>query len=366
MKITVLKDELKDSVSLASHFVNPKQQLPILGNIYLKAEKNRLIINSTNLESSFSTSIGAKIVEEGEVTVSGRTLNDVVSNLNEDTVEILVEKEQLRISGTKNKTSLVGTNSSDFPKINADSGSGLCVLKLSDFNKAVSKILFSVSHDETRPSLTGIYFSFIENVLSLVSTDGFRLSKMKIPLKEKAGEISFIVPRFVLSELLKASGEDLSIKYDQENKLVIFSINETYFVSRLIEGTFPDYEKIIPTKFVLDFDADRLDLERSVKSASVFSRDASNIIKLKTLENLLSVSSESSASGSQETFLEIKKGENKLDLELLFNYKFIEDLLKVVEDEFVTLFVSGSNTACMFLDKKDTNFLHLIMPIKTS
>ena len=180
MKTTVLQENLQKAVALSSHFVSQKSQLPILSNILIQAKKSKLILSSTNLETSVSTSIGAKVETDGEITVNGKILNDVVSNLSSGNLEIEVIKEQIKISSANFKSKILGSNSSDFPKIPSHIDKNPFILKTNEFISSLSKVLSSVSTDETRPILTGVLFVSRGSTLYLVATDGFRLSEIKI------------------------------------------------------------------------------------------------------------------------------------------------------------------------------------------
>jgi len=201
MKLTVLQENLKTAVALSSHFTSPKAQLPILGNILLKADKTKLTLSSTNLEISVKTSIAAKIEEEGEITVNGKTFNDVVSNLSSGSIEIESFQEQIKITSGKFKSNLLGSNSADFPTLPEKLEKNVFSLKRDEFVNSLSKVLFAVSTDETRPILTGVLFVFKSKNLHLVATDGFRLSEVKLKSEIEIEDLKIIIPKAVLYEL---------------------------------------------------------------------------------------------------------------------------------------------------------------------
>jgi DNA polymerase-3 subunit beta len=371
MKLVVLQENLKNAVSLTSHFTSPKAQLPILGNILLRADKTKLTLSSTNLEISINTSIGAKVEQEGEITVSGKTLNDVVSNLSSGQITIESEQENIKITSGKFKSNILGSNSADFPSLPEKVGKNPITIKTNDLLNSLTKVLFAVSTDETRPILTGVLFVFDKKSLKLVATDGFRLSEVKLKSEVDIEDMKIIVPRAVLYELTKIgeSSEEIQLSYEKESNQIIFTIGDTTLSSRIIEGEFPDYEKIIPTSSLSLISVDKSELEKSIKLASVFARDSGKIVKLKVLEDQLTITAESSASGNQEMSLEIRSdppdGEVK-EVNIMFNYSFIEDVLKVITDDEVKIVFAPDNKASKFIDSKSPNFLHIIMPIKTN
>ncbi len=370
MKLVVLQENLKNSVNLTSHFTSPKAQLPILGNILLKAEKSKLYLSSTNLEISVKTSIAAKVFEEGEITVNGKVLNDIVSNLGNDSIEIESVQENFRIMSNKFKSNILGSNTSDFPTLPVQSGKNTFSLKTAEFINALSKVLFSVSSDETRPILTGVLFVFGSKSLKLVSTDGFRLSEIKLKGEFDISDLKIIIPKTVLYELTKIEGsESIDVSFDNETNQIMFIIGDTTLSSRVIEGEFPDYEKIIPTSQIATINVDKKELENSVRLASIFARDSGKIVKFKVFQNKITVSAESSSSGNQETELEIRNEDDsvlKNEINIMFNFTFIEDVLKTITDDEVKIVFAADNKASKFIDSKSSNYLHIIMPIKST
>lgn len=374
MKLTLLQENLKNAVGLTSHFTSPKAQLPILGNILLKTDKSKLILSSTNLEIAVQTSIGAKIEEGGEITVNGKILNDIISNLSSGSIEVESSQEQLKITSGKFKSNILGSNSSDFPGLPQSSGKNKFILNREEFINSLSKVLFAVSPDETRPILTGVLFIFSNKSLKLVATDGFRLSEIKIKGEVNVEDLKIIIPKTVLYELTKIGDEEnIEVSFDKETNQIIFTIGDTILSSRIIEGDFPDYEKIIPTNQIATINIDKQEFEKSIKLASVFARDSGKIIKLKIKKDLpaqtgeLTITAESSIAGNQEMNLEVRSEEKmENEINIMFNYSFIEDVLKVILDDEIKIIIAPDNKACKFLDSKSSNFLHIIMPIKTT
>lgn len=372
MKLTVLQQNLKESLALATHFTTSKAQLPILGNVYLKAVKSKLIIAATNLETSVSTTIGAKIETEGEITVQCKVLYDLISNLRPGNVELEVDEEQLKIQSGSFKSVVLGMNTSDFPKVpDRVLIDNQIKLKLKDLVNALNRTSFSVSTDDTRPVLTGILFLFKEKELSLVATDGFRLSKVDLNFDQKVEVEKFIVPRNILMELSKfGSSEDILISYSKVDNQVVFGIDETVFSSRVIEGNYPDFEKIIPKSASYVISLDKADFEQAIKLSGVFARESGNVIRLNVKKDKIVILAQSSNSGNQETEVDIKlETEEKIGEEgviILYNFRFIEEFLKSVEGDNLIVELNNSNAAGKFLDPKVSNYLHLIMPIRSN
>lgn len=366
MKAKVLQENLSKALSQASRFVNPHAQLPILGNILLEAQKTKLLILSTNLEMSLSTSIGAKVEKEGKVGVPARTIVELISNLPKGTVDLSEEKEQLKIQGEGFTGTLAGMNTNDFPAIPQGFEKGeILELPKEELLESLSKVLFAVSLDETRPILTGVLFIIGDNTLTLVASDGFRLSQKSIPTKIK-GSAKVVLPKGALGELTKiaAATTSLSLQIRDTANQVVFGIGkeDAFLSSRIIEGDFPNFEKIIPKVTNTKIVAGKEDLLRAVKIASVFAKDQGNIIRLKAKEGSLEIEAESASVGNQKTKLDARVEGPSIDIS--YNWRFIEELLNVVEGESVEISLVDSNSPGIFKDPKDPNFLHLIMPVK--
>ncbi len=369
MKFTILQEDLNKAVGVASRFTSPKAQLPVLGNVLISATKTKVKVMSTNLEISVAVTAGAKVEEEGDLSVPSKVLNDLVSNLPKETVEISSKAEQMKVSTSRFASTVLGMTSSDFPKIptNVDKESSMTLpaLKVSE---ALSQVSFAASLDETRPVLTGVLITKEKGgKMSLVATDGFRLSKKVIKV-DGDGEFELILPKGVLTEIQRDTGvEKIDFSFNQEDKQAIFSIGDVTLSSRLLEGEYPDYEKIIPKSSSVKISVDREDFQRAVKLASVFARESSNIVKLKVLTDTIKVSAESGSSGNQETVVEAKiEKDSSVEngMEISFNYKFLEDFIHSVKNDNLLLELSGSNSAGVFRDASDGDYLHLIMPVR--
>lgn len=364
MKINTLQTTLAKGILLASRFTTSKAQLPILGNILLTTNKTKLNISSTNLEISISTSIGAKIEEEGQISVPAKVITDLISNLPKENIEISVDKEQIKIKSQSFHSKLLGMDATDFPKIpNSIDKENSLSLNTDQFSKALNRTMFATSIDETRPVLTGVYLIFEKERIQVVATDGFRLSRYILNVENKKEE-KVVVPKNVLSEILRA-GEGVNeflFNISQSDKQVLFEIGDTVISSRLIEGDYPDFEKIIPKKGNVEILLDKEELLRAVKLASVFARESANVVKIKVLKDKIKVFAESSQSGSQEAEVDAKVvGE---EVEVAFNYKFIEDFLHSVSGEEVKMEFTDNQKAALFTDTSDSNYLHLIMPVR--
>lgn len=370
MKFQILQENLEKAVSITSRFASTRAQLPILGNILVSANKSKVIFSSTNLEISASVIVGAKIEEDGNISVPSRIIAELVSNLPKETVSLSSEKEQLKVSTSGFSGTILGMNSSDFPKIPTTIEADKSIkLPKKEILEALSQVSFATSLDETRPILTGVLFIREKDELKIVATDGFRLSRKIIKMNEPSDSFKIILPKTILSEISRiGEGEDFIIfNLLEKEKQAIFGIGDTVLTSRMLEGEYPDFEKIIPKSSTINVLLDKEEFLRSVKVASIFAKDAANVVKIKLLKDGVKVYAESSQSGSQETKVEAKienQESGNLEWEISFNYKFLEDFLHSVKGEEVKMEFSTTTAAGVFTDPMDLNYLHIIMPVR--
>ncbi|MBN1169091.1 DNA polymerase III subunit beta [Candidatus Woesebacteria bacterium] len=368
MKLKVLQENLKQAVSLTSRFASSKAQLPVLGNILLKAEKESLLLSATNLELSVSVSIGADVSEEGEITIPAKTLSDLVVNLSPSTIELESKKERVKINSDHFSSNISAMNSSDFPAVVQTVGKNMTSLDRETLINTLQKVLYAASNDETRPVLTGVLVKFDKKKLTFVATDGFRLSTKSIIADNTSDQQSLILPKTALVEITRISSdeENIGLNFIKKDSQVVFGIEDVVLASRIIEGNFPDYEKIIPKENKIKINLAKSDLSQAMRLAGVFARDSANTIKLLVEKDGLTVTSESSKSGSQKTKIDAKvKGDiGKDGFTIAFNYKFIEDFLGSVEGESVDIEFDEVNSPGVFRDPEDKDFLHLIMPVR--
>ena len=367
MKLAILQENLQKALTTASRFASARAQLPILGNILFSAHKASIDICSTNLEISVAIKVGAKVEEDGKISVPSRVISELVANLPKETLTLEVKKEQMKIDSKGFSSTVLGMDPSDFPKIpnSIDREKSLNVSR-NELVEALSNVLFAASVDETRPVLTGVLFITESGAIALVATDGFRLSQKKIKVAGvKAGQ-KIVLPKLVLSEIGRVEGEEnIFLELNQKEKQAVFGVGDTILASRLLEGEYPDFEKIIPKKSEIQVLLDKEEFLRAVKLASVFARDAANIVKLKISKDGVKISAESGASGSQETEVEAKiEGSTQGGFEIAFNYRFLEEFANSVKGEEIKIEFSEVDKPGVFTDTSDSSYLHLIMPVK--
>ena len=370
MKVSCTQENLQRGLGVVSHMVGIRATLPVLNNILLKTEKGRLKLSATDLEIGISTWIGAKVEKEGAFTCPGRLISEYTSTNTDKTINLEVKDTTLNLSSEHFKANIKGIEASEFPLIpEIKTGISLEINPL-DLKEAISETIIAASIDETRPVLAGVYLKSVNKKIKFVATDSYRLAEKSINLTgagqaKERGTINFIIPQRTMAEinrLLDQEIEKAEIKIGENQ--VQFKLGPTEVVSRLIEGSFPDYEQIIPTTTKTKVMLDKNQFANALKMASFFARESANNVKISFKKpKTVQVSAVSPQLGDNLSQLEGEiSGE---DLEIAFNAKFILDALQVVENEKIELAFSGSLSPGVIRPANDKNYLYIIMPLRT-
>lgn len=367
-EITILSDKLKNGLSFANHAISSRSQLPVLLNFLLQTKDGRLEIHATDLEIGIIYKTAIKISGEGGVTVSAKTFLDLVSSVTKDKINLVQVGDSLSLSTEKLKTSFPTLPALDFPKLYTEMGDKRAEFDKKAIEKELSKIVFAAAQDVARPALMGVLIKQEKGSkgLTIVATDGLRLS-----LKRGFGggkiaseEASFLIPARVIKEVLSLKEDDQKIElYTPEtSSQVIFDTPETTIIGRLIEDTYPDYEKILPEEFATKVELDREEVLSAVRQCSIFAREAANIVRVSVMKDKVVFSASASAVGENEVEVEAKvEGEEN---QIAFNSKYLVDFLTNITEERITFEMNGPLTAGVFKIAGDESFLHIIMPIQ--
>ncbi|MBI4100017.1 DNA polymerase III subunit beta [Candidatus Microgenomates bacterium] len=377
MKLELLSENLASALTALSRIIVTKPQVPILANILLAAHDGKLTLTASNLETSLIVTIGAKVETAGDFTVPGRTFAEIVSSLSAEKILLEVVDGSLKIKGGGAVARINGLAATEFPQISADSAlkqGFVWNLNHLDLLSTLNLTCFSAAADEGRAALTGVLFKPIGKGLTLVATDGFRLSvatQDMASVSPKDGPNSVIVPARSLAELTRHLAEtkpskeapDFKMCFSKTENQVFFDLGATQIISSLIAGNFPDYEKIIPATSNLKIITTAEELSKAVRLASIFARDSANIVKLKTEKGKLKIAANAAQVGENESAVDAEITGDQDDFAIAFNYRYLLDFLGVVSGE-VALEFSGPIAPGVFKSVKNSHFLHLIMPVR--
>lgn len=364
MKITCLQEKLKNALSLVERAIGKNVNLPILSNVLLETKKGRLKIAATNLEIGIETWITSKVEAKGKVTVPAQAFLQFISSLPQDRVSLEAKKQDLKVKSNNFKALLNGLDPKEFPIIPKVKAEPLFKVKSDLLTQGLTQVQPACSFSDTRPEISGVYFHKGNNKeIKMVATDSFRLAQKTININlNKKQDLDLIVPIKTVQELIRIVGtgkRDVECRV-KENQIE-FRFGDTRIISRLIEGDYPDYEKIIPSKFVTKVVVKRKELEDAIKRASFFSSKI-NDVRIKTKGSKLAISSRSQKVGENLSLLSAEM-EGK-ELASVFNYNFLLDGLRSITTKKVVFRFSGAEKPVLIKPVGDTSYLYLVMPIK--
>ena len=381
MKLICTQENLNKGLSIVSHIANKNANLPILGNVLIKAENKTIKLSTTDLEMGINCIIRGKVKEEGNFTVQAKLLKDYTSLLPKEQVDIELEKQNLSLKCKNFKTKIKGISEEDFPlipKIEKEDGA-LC--KTEKLKKAIQQVIFAVDLSGTRPEMSGVLFKFDtqKKELILAATDSYRLAEKTITLEKSPQEDKkAIVPVKTLQELLRILTEDLEASeieiYLSENQ-VLFSINGIEVISRLVDSEYPDYKQIIPIDFKTKVTLEVESIIKVVKSISLFCRQGINDIyfelkylkkKAKEKNNLVSgemmINAVSSQVGENTSRFPVEfLGEEN---NIIFNWRYLLDGLSNIDSQSVILEIVDKNSPGILRPKDKKDYIYIIMPIR--
>ena len=364
MKISILQQDLLPTLQSVNRSVGIRSTLPVLDNVLLQAEGKKLKLAATNLEIGVIKFIPVEVEKEGAITVPAKTLLDLVSTLDQGKIALSSENEILSIKSGSFSAQINGISAAEFPAIPLAQDKAINLPK--EILASATQILFAAAADEGRPVLTGILTESKNGKIDLVATDGFRLAHREIQTP-KGPEFKSLIPKKTFEEVLRVLEEEdgeVSISTSENQNQIIFSIGQTLISSRLIEGQFPAWEKIIPDKQVTRLIIDREELLKAIKLAAVFAKGEANIVVLKARPDKLLLSSQAKELGSQENEIEAKvSGE---ELEVAFNTKFLQDILSAALSTQIILEFSGPLSACLIKPVGVEGLEYIIMPVRLS
>lgn len=365
MLLTCEQKDLLAALATVSKAVNLNSTLPVLNNILLKAENKKLTFAATNLEIAITTAIKAEIKNEGTLTIPARLFTNYVGLLSEGKVE-LANKEglDLQVKAAKSQTRIKGISADEFPLIPQVKKEVSLGLNAKDLLEAINQVAFAAARDMVRPVLSGVYLRASKKEVRLAATDSYRLSeKIIAPATAPEKEISIIIPARTVTELariLEKGKETVTIDISANQALFLYKNVE--LASRLIEGSYPDYEQIIPKKHSTTISVKTEELATAVKRVSLFTRD-SHAIKLEvTADKKLRVLSDATQIGEEqaEVTAQIAGSENKVAL----NGNYLLEALASIEAKDLEVELGEKMVPAVLRPTKGKDYLHLIMPLK--
>lgn len=374
MRVTVLQENLARGLGIVSKAVSPRSTLPVLANILIASDEGRLRLSATNLEMGITCWIAARIEEEGSTTVPARTFSDLVNTLPGDQVLLKLDTstQTLNVRGGTSTNDIKCIDAQEFPPLPVPDFEGAVQINVGDFREMIHQVAFAASSDEARPVLMGVLVQVDRDKLTMAAADGFRLSVRKAVLSSPSpASVSAIVPAQALKELARVAtdGEEpIYMVLPKGRGQVVFRVKDVEVVSQLIDGTFPDYQQIIPRSYKSRTLVSTSSLLKACKQAEIFAREGSNVARfnIKTAQGEMQpseveISATSEETGKNETIVEATVDGG--GLLIAFNVKFLREALEVIRTPNVALETSAPNAPGVVKPVGDDQFLHVIMPM---
>jgi len=374
MKVTLLQENLARGLGIVSRAVSPRSTLPVLANILIATDEGRLRLSATNLEMGITCWIAARIEDEGSTTVPARTFADLVNTLPGDQVALNLDTstQTLNLRSGTSTNDIKGIDAQEFPPLPVPDMEGAVQLNVVDFREMIHQVAFAASTDEARPVLMGVLVIVAGDQITMAAADGFRLSVRSATLSAPASQpVNIIVPARALSELARIASdgeETISMVVPKGRGQVIFRVKDVELVSQLIDGTFPDYQQIIPRSYKSRTLVSTSSLLKACKQAEIFAREGSNVARLdikaahgEMEPSEVEISATSEETGKNETIVEATlDGSGVL---IAFNVKYLREALEVIRTPNVALETSAANAPGVIRPVGEDDFLHVIMPM---
>jgi DNA polymerase-3 subunit beta len=364
MKVTVTQENLNKALGVVSRVASNKTSLPVLNNILLRTENNRLLLAATNLEVAITEYIGAKVVSEGAITIPARLLSEFIANLPKGNVDLKVDGSKLHVSSDKYVSTINGMPADEFPALPEIESASSLVIATNLLKTAISQTVLTASSDDTRPVLTGVLCHVFEGSLYFAATDGYRLAERRLVACED--EIRALIPASTLSDVARVVPEDcdeVTILIDESQ--VRFRMNDIEVTSRLIEGNFPDYRQLIPKDTEIHASLSRSEFTRVTKIASLFARESGGSVTVTTdaQRGVLSIHSVASQLGENTS-----EATADVDHEgsVTLNSRYLIEALSCFDADQIKFGFSGKLAPCVLSEVGGSGeYQHIVMPLRS-
>ena len=376
MKISIPQEKIKQGLNIVERVASKSLTLPILNNILISTEKNFLNFSATDLEVGINWWVLGKVEEQGKVTIPSRVLSSYIGLLPKENISIKTKGNNLTVQCKNSKTEIKGLSAEEFPIIPEIKNGEFIEINSDAFCKDLNQVVDIPILSTTRPEISGIYFLFQKNMITIAATDSFRLGEKKVFLKTKSSlnkEYSLILPQKTIKEIINIFQERkgvLKIYFSPNQIMFECPMEETphpqvQVVSRLIEGDYPNYKEIIPKNYSTKLVLDRNEFFNQIKSSSLFSGKVNEVkLKVNTKTKKIDISSQSSDIGDFQSSITGKiEGES---LEVAFNHRFLLDGINSIKSNEIIFELNSDSGPGVLKPINDESYLYVVMPIKSN
>lgn len=363
MKLQVTQENLNKALGTVARVANARGTLPVLANVLIRTVNNRLSIAATNLDIAITHYIGAKVAEEGSITVPARLMQDFVNSLPSGVIDLKLDEYKLHIATDQYQSVINGVSAEEFPVMPAITTGKKWTVSAPILKRSLQQVVMAASTDEARPVLTGVLLHTSDGKLFMAATDSYRLAEKQ--LTDNAEEIELLVPVSAMQDLLRIVADfegDVEVTSDEQQ--ILFRVGDVELVARLIEGKYPDYRKLIPQNFAVTATLKRADLLNVTKVSSLFARESAGSITINVEEasQSLSIRSVASQLGENTATADAKvTGEGVITL----NSRYLLDALHALSGDEVMFAFNGKLEPTVIRDPAANDYTHIIMPLKS-
>ncbi len=364
MKVRCNGLDLSEGVLAISKAIPAKTTSPILEGIKIVAEDNMLVLSATDLELFIEKKIHAEVIVEGEAVIPGRLFVEYVKQLSKEEIELTLSEGTLKINYQENSGTIACLNSLEFPNMKKIESNEYVVIKQNNLKTIINKSIISVALDDSRPILKGVLVEIEDNNVTAVALDGYRLAVINKPIEETTARLSAVIPArsmFEIAKLLEDSEETVKM-YIQKNYMMV-ELNDTTILTRLLDGDFINYKRIIPASQSIHITVQKPMFEAALERASLLARtDRSNIVKIEISGDFLTIKGNSEIG---EIFEKVNiANETKSELTIAFNAKYLIEVLKNQNDDFLSISFESKVDPCIIKNTTNDEYLYLIMPTR--
>lgn len=363
MRLQVTQENLNKALGIVARVASARNTLPILSNVLMKTVENRLSISATNLDIAITQHIGAKVTEEGAITVPARLMQDFISSLPSGVIDLKLDEHKLHITTDQYQSVVNGVMADDFPVMPAISSGQTWTINATVLKKGLQQVIMAASNDESRPVLTGVLLQVQDGKLYAAATDSYRLAEKN--LGKNAEDVRLLIPATAIQDLLRILGDyDDLVQVTHDEQQILFQANDVDLVARLIEGKYPDYRKLIPSSFAVEAVVKRADLMNVTKVSSLFARESAGSVTINVDQekNELSIRSVASQLGENTASANGKiTGSGSITL----NSRYLLDALHAFSGDEVAFCFNGKLEPTLLRDLSNDDYVHIIMPLKS-
>jgi DNA polymerase-3 subunit beta len=374
MKLTCSPEALSHALQVVSRAVSPRTTLPILNNVLLETSPEGLKLTATNLEIGIVNHVDAEIAAEGSVTLPAKILTEFVAQLHDDKLDMELDTATQTLTvkcGPYHDVKIKGIGANEFPPLPARENGLKLVIDQADLLPAIEQTVVAASSDDGRPVLTGVLTQLEGEKLTLAATDGHRLA-VKVIKATSEGEVgedganSVIIPARALTEVSRVLKGDGTVEMwlGRSRNHVFFTVPGVEVMSRLIEGTYPNYSQVIPEQSNTTITVSTKDLHERTRGVSIFARDSANVVRIKTEAGEIAISANTSEVGSSEASVSAEI--EGADIQIAFNSRYLLDVLALVGSDKVTMGFNGPLSPGVVKPAGKDDYTYVIMPVRVA